>query len=113
MANSIQLGRNDNGYGSTTPVGTTSATTATLTHGIQVCPAASGASAVKLPTGAGSQIIVRNTTGDATALLVFPPTGGAINGGTVTTGSFSVAAAKVAVLWPHPNGIDYTAHLGA
>jgi hypothetical protein len=109
MANTIQLGRTDNGNATVTPVGTTSATTATLINGVNTCPAASGASAVKLPTFAAGPVIVRNTTGDATALLVFPPTLGSLNGATVTTGSVSIAATAVAVFWPHSNGLDFTA----
>ena len=51
-----------------------------------------------LPAGmpAGSFIVVRNN--GAAAANVFPPTGGTINGGTVTTGAVSVTNAKGALL---------------
>lgn len=52
---------------------------------------------VILPAGMpqGSQVVVMNS--GATAADVFPPTGGTINGGTVTTGDFRVTNAKSAV----------------
>ena len=113
MPNTIQIGRTDNDFGAVTPVGTDQTTTAVLVNGINTVTAAAGTTAVKLPTNAAGPIVVRNTAATAVALLVFPPTGGAINGGTVTTGSFSVAQNLRAVFYPHPNGIDYTSILTA
>jgi hypothetical protein len=109
MANTVQIGRTDNDFGAVTPVGTTDATTAVLVNGINTATAAAGNTAVKLPTGAAGPIVVRNTAASAVTLLVFPPTGGSINGGTVSTGSYSVAQNARAVFFPHPNGLDFTA----
>lgn len=109
MPNTIQLGRTDNGFAAVTPVGTTSATTAVLINGINTCTAASGTTAVKLPTDASGPIVVRNTAATAVDLLVFPPTLGTINGGTATTGSIAVGQNGIAIFYPHPNGLDYTA----
>lgn len=113
MANSLKIRRDDNGFAAVTPNGTSEAGTSLLVNGIQTVTAVAGNTATKLPTMASGPITVRNTAATAVALLVFPPTLGTINGGTATTGSFSVAQNKVAVFYPHPNGIDYTAHLGA
>jgi len=113
MAHAIKLRRDDNGFAAVTPNGTDQTGTSLLINGIQTVTAVGGATATKLPLGASGPIVVRNTAATAVALLVFPPTLGSINGGTVTTGSFSIAQNKVTTFYPHPNGIDYSAHLGA
>lgn len=113
MANSIQIGRTDNGFAAVTPTGTDQTTAPLLINGINTATAAASNTAVILPSFAAGPIVVRNTAATAVTLLVFPPTLGTINGGTATTGSFSVAQNKVTVFWPHPNGLDYTAALAA
>lgn len=113
MARSIGFGRNDNfAAEAITAVGTAQVGAAELTGGLNIVTTASGQTAVVLPANAaaGSPIVVRVTS--ATAGLVFPPTGGSINGGSANA-SFSVAQNKPTVFFAHPNGIDFTAVLSA
>lgn len=113
MANALQFGRSDNGFGEVTPVGTTLSDAPTLVNGVNHCAAAAGVVAVALPSFAAGPVTVLNTAGTATALTVFPPTAaGKINNGSAGA-AFSVAQAKSAVFFPHPNGVDYTAVLSA
>lgn len=113
MANALQFGRTDNGYGAVTPVGTTLSGAPTLVNGVNHCAAAAGTVAVALPSYVAGPVVVLNTAGTATALTVFPPTAlGKINGGTAGA-AFSVAQAKSAVFFPHGNGVDFTAVLSA
>lgn len=95
-----------------TGVGTAQVGAARLTGALNVVTTAVGQTAVLLPTSwpVSSPIVVRVTS--ATAGLVFPPTGGSINGGSANA-SFSVAQNKPTVFFAHPNGIDYTAVLSA
>jgi len=95
-----------------TGVGTAQSGAAPLTGAMNVVTTASGQTAVLLPANhpVGSPIVVRVTS--ATAGLVFPPTGGAVNGGSANA-SFSVAQNKPTVFFAHPNGIDFTAVLSA
>lgn len=111
MPNSIQIGRFDNDIAAVTGVGTSNSGAASLTGGVNIVTTSVGQTACILPTNASGPVVVRVNT--ATAGLVFPPAGGSINGGTVTTGSFSVAQNKVTVFFPHPNGLDYSAVLSA
>lgn len=78
---------------------------------VSVC--ATGADSVKLPAncGPGAEVFVRNL--GAAACAVFPPTGGAVNGGTVNI-AFSVTNAKAG--WFHctsADGLTWTATLSA
>ena len=59
---------------------------------------ASGQTAVRLPSDAPLMrpYLIRNSSSDAA--LIFPSTGGAINGGS-TDGSFSVAQNKPTIFW--------------
>lgn len=113
MPNSIQIGRTDNDFGTVTPVGTALAGAPTLVNGVNLCPAAAGATAVALPSFAAGPIVVRNNAGTATALLVFPPTAAGTINGAAAGASFSVAQNARAVFFPHPNGVDFTAVLSA
>lgn len=113
MGNSIQLGRDDGGFDTVTPVGTTLSGAAALTGSVNHCPASAGQVAVTLPQYGTGPVTVLNTAGTATALTVFPPTAaGKINAGSAGA-AFSVAQAKSAIFFPHPNGVDWTAVLSA
>jgi hypothetical protein len=110
------FGLSDNQSG-TGPAAITAASTAQATgtalSGFQnVVTTAAGETAVVLPAthAVGSPIVVRVTS--ATAGLLFPPVGGAINGGS-TNASFSVAQNKPVVCFAHANGLDYTVVLSA
>ena len=54
------------------------------------------------PTLAKEFLFISSAVGADTA-LIFPPTGGKINNGTATTGSFSIAQNKAAVMWCYDN----------
>lgn len=113
MANAISLGRFDNGgVDAVTTVGTAQVGAAALTGAVNVLTTAAGQTAGVLPANAsfGSPILVRVNT--ATAALIFPPTGGSINGGAANA-SFSVAQNKPTAFFCLPNGIDYIAVLSA
>jgi len=107
----IQLRRNDNDLSAITTAGTAASTAVLLTGGINILTTASSQTGGILPTKAVGTIVVRNST--ATTGIIYPPTLGSINGGTVTTGGFNLAQNKLAVFYPHPNGLDYTGQLGA
>lgn len=102
----MQIGRSDIGVSAVTGVGTTQSGAPTLPAGVVVVTSTAGQTAAVLPSGSGAPVIARVTGG--TAATIFPPVGGSINGGTVNT-SVSVASASIAVFYPHPNGLDYTA----
>jgi hypothetical protein len=89
-----------------TGVGTTQTGAPLLRGGITVLTSTAGQTAAILPSGAGSDLIVRVTGG--TAATIFPPVGGAFNGGSANA-SVSVASGAIALFYPHPNGLDYTA----
>lgn len=105
MPNSIQIGRTDNDLAAITGVGTAQTGSPLLTARVNVLTSTAGQTAAVLPTFAAGDVIVRVTGG--TAATIFPPVGGAINGGSVNAAS-SLASGAVAVFVPHPNGIDYT-----
>ena len=72
----------------------------TLVAGVNViATSATTGDSVILPAkcAPGTRIAVRNN--GAAAAYVYPPTGGTINGGTATTGYFSVTNAKGGVFW--------------
>ncbi len=106
MPNSIQIGRTDNDLAAVTGVGTARTGSPLLGGGINVLTSTAGQTAATLPANASGPIVVRVTGG--TAATIFPPVGGAFNGGTADA-NVSVASAAIAVFYPHPNGIDYTA----
>lgn len=94
----------------------TTAATATLLPFSSVVNVATAAnnSGVILPPGngsgdsmeAGDWILVYN--GDANTLLLYPPKGGALNGGTVTTGSVSIAT-KTSLMLFCLDGLNFIA----
>jgi len=81
-----------------TGVGTAQATGTPITSNLSVLTTASGQTAFRLPSNGigGGPYIVFNTTSDAA--LVFPPSGGNIQGGS-TDASFSVAQNKSAMFF--------------
>lgn len=97
-----------------TGVGVAQVGAAPLTGGINQITSPTGATAFILPqnAGPGAAIVVANATGSTAAALVFPPVGGAISRAAANA-SFSVAAAKAAIFYPHPNGLDFTVVLSA
>lgn len=106
MANSLQFGRSDNGLGSITGVGTSQTSGPTASNGINVLTSTASNTAATLPSFAAGPVYVRVTGG--TAATIFPPSGGAFNGGSADA-SVSVASGAIAMFVPHPNGLDYTA----
>jgi hypothetical protein len=117
MPASFAFGLNTNAPTSTSPdaitcAGTAQATATALTGSHNVLTTAAGETACVLPAKypVGSPIVVRNNT--ATAALVFPPVGGAINGGSANA-SFSVAQNKPTIFLAAPNGLDWVAVLSA
>jgi len=123
MGYSTQIGRADGG----TEIGVVPAAQTTLVAGTTEVPGAinqivpvAGSTAVRLPFGAGGPIVIKNLAATAVTLLVFPPwnpmtnaaAGGKINGGSGNA-SISVAQNASAVLFPHANGIDFTAVVGS
>jgi hypothetical protein len=79
----MQYARTLGGVATIAALGDSQATAAAVTAGLTVVNAATGTTAdgIRLPAGwgVGETITIVNTT--AVALDVFPPTGGAINGG--------------------------------
>jgi hypothetical protein len=115
MAASIAFGRADMSGDATTAVtaaGTAAATATALASMINIVTTATSESGVKLPQNhAQGSPIIAISTASTVAMLVYPPTTvGKINS---TTAAFSVAQNKPVVFFAHPNGIDYTAVLGA
>ena len=113
MSNAFSLARFDNGgVDAVTTIGVAQVGAAALTGAVNLLTTAAGQTAAVLPANAayGSPVIVR--VGTATAALIFPPTGGSINGAAANA-SFSVAQNKPTLFFCHPNGIDYTAVLSA
>ncbi|NVN99301.1 MAG: hypothetical protein HXX17_08255 [Geobacteraceae bacterium] len=134
MTQSIQLGRFDGGadlYNGTATAGqitiaaqtTLVAATTTVQSGIAVATPITGSTALALPMNSqvGSPIVITNTAATAVSLLVFPPWNnvtGAVAGGKIygaaaalpsANASITVAQGRSVALWPHANGIDYTA----
>ncbi len=118
MPNSISFGRVDMRGTSTSPtsavtgVGTSQSGAAALTGAFNVVTTAVGQTATLLPTNypAYTPLIVRVTS--ATAGLVFPPTGGTINGGSANA-SLSVAQNKPCVLMCADDGLSWIGVIGA
>lgn len=77
-----------------TATGTTSSDALQLTTGVNVFSTVASGAGAKLCAQGGMHAVVN---GGLNALLVYPPTGAQINGGTVTTGSYSVANGKTAI----------------
>lgn len=77
-----------------TAAGTTNADALQLVSGVsQIATCASGAGVI-LPSVGGFKTVINN---GSNACLVYPGTGKQINNGTVTTGSYSIAAGKTAL----------------
>lgn len=112
MANAIKLGlANVDSVASLAAAGTTQGAGTALTGSINVVSSADASNvAVKLPSQQEAPILCRATSADG--LSVFPPTGGAINGGSANA-AVALAQNKVGLYLPHPNGVDYTFQLGA
>jgi hypothetical protein len=93
--------------------GNSQATATALTASLNVVTSATGTSAdgVRLPAGysQGDIILIVNAT--AVALDVFPPTGGAINGGTADAAK--ALAANISGLYVSLGGGDWGAVLSA
>ena len=99
--------RNDGGLpAQLNGVGTTQSGAPALTGSINTVNSTAGQTAAVLPRNVPNFVTVRVLGG--TAATIFPPVGGAINGGTVNA-SVSVASGSIAVFLPHPNGLDFTA----
>ncbi len=115
MPNTVSFGRFDNADSSVTAltgVGTAQSGGTAITGAVNILTTSAGQTAFVLPSKhpVGSPVVLRNNT--ATAALVFPPSGGAVNGGSVDA-SFSVAQNKPVVAFAHPNGLDWTLVLSA
>lgn len=113
MANVTQNYRVVGGFESVAAAGNDAATATALTGAINVVTAATGTSAdgVRLPAGraAGDELVIINTT--AVALDVFPPAGGAINGGTADAAK--ALAANMGGLYVSLGGGNWGAVLSA
>lgn len=118
MPNAISFARVDQRGTSTSPtsavtaVGTAQSGAASLPGAFNVVTTAVGQTAVVLPASypAYTPLIVRVTS--ATAGLVFPPTGGTINGGSANA-SLSVAQNKPCVLMCADDGLTWVGVIGA
>lgn len=87
MANTSGLASFIGGYESAvTAAGTTYADAAALTGAINLVTTVASGAGVKLPSfpGIGPIVMVRNT--DADTVVVYPPTGGSINGASANAG---------------------------
>lgn len=119
MPNSISFARVDQRSGSTTSptsavtaVGTAQVGAASLPGAFNVVTTAVGQTAVVLPASypAYTPLIVRVTS--ATAGLLFPPTGGTINGGSANA-SVSCAQNKPVICMVADDGLTWVAVIGA
>lgn len=72
-------------------IGTTQPTAAVIKSNLVTATTAVGQTAFVLPSNAELMVPYIVVNSSATAALIFPPTSGSINGGTVTTGSVSLA----------------------
>lgn len=111
MANTVKFGiANNPDVATKTGVGTAQDSGPTLVRGINVLVTDTGATAVTLPSLQQAPVVCRNSTSETA--VIFPPVGGAINGGSANA-KVDLATTKVGVFSPHPNGLDYTFQLGA
>lgn len=113
MSTSFAFGTLANAPTGTSPdaitcVGTTQSGAPAMGNALNVLTTAAGQVAAVLPANhpVGSPIIARVST--ATAGTIFPPVGGAINGG-ATNAAYSVAQNKPTLFFALPNGLDYMA----
>lgn len=83
-----------------TATGSTSADALALTAGVNQFSTVDSGTGATLPSGWGFVACINN---GSNALLVYPGTGMQINNGTVSTGSYSVAAGKTA-MFVHAGG---------
>lgn len=106
----FKLQRADGAFATVVGVGVVVGAAAAIVEGVNKLTSETGQTAFILPAKQGGPIVCQ---GGTVAALVFPPTGGTINGGSVDA-SFSLTAAKVCVFYPVPGStINYIAHLGA
>lgn len=118
MPNAISFGRVDNRGTTSSPtsaitgVGTAQVGGAALTGAFNVVTTSAGQTAVVLPANypAYTPLIVRVTS--ATAGLVFPNSGGTINGGSANA-SLSVAQNKPTILMCADDGLTWVGVIGA
>lgn len=118
MPNSISFARVDmrgttaSPTSAVTGVGTSQSGSAALTGAFNVVTTSAGQTAVQLPASypAYTPLIVRVTS--ATAGLVFPPTGGTINGGSANA-SLSVAQNKPTIFMVADDGLTWVGVIGA
>lgn len=112
MGASVSIGRFDGGQDNITAAGTTQGAAVALTGAVNRVTTAASQTGVILPANAAqaSPIVVSVLT--ATTGVVYPPVGGSINGLAANTG-VNVAANKVAVCYPHQNGLDFSVVVGA
>jgi hypothetical protein len=92
------------GYAATcTAAGSTYADAASLTAALTLTTTVAAGTGVKLPNlkTSGGVAVVRNLA--AEAVLVYPPTGGAINGGSANAG-VSLAQNKTGTFWSTGDG---------
>lgn len=102
----MTIARSDVSLTAVTGVGTAQSGAPALGPGISVLTSTVGQTAAVVPAHAAGPVIVRVTGG--TAATIFPPVGGAFNGGTANA-SVSVASAAIAVFFPEPGGLNFTA----
>lgn len=118
MPNSISFGRFDNRGTPTSPTtaitaaSTAQSTATALTGAWNIVTTAVGETGVRLPASypAYTPLVVRVTS--STAGLVFPPTGGTINGGSANA-SLSVAQNKPCILMVADDGLTWVGVIGA
>lgn len=100
LGTQAQLARNIVGVPDNTLTATGSSSQANsyaITADISVFTSAASNSGARLPLGSnpGDSFVIANL--DANTMLIFPPTGGALNNGTVNTGSVSLTTHKAAL----------------
>jgi hypothetical protein len=102
MANDLIFGRADGGSATVVGVGTAASGAAAIVESTNFLTSETGQTAFILPAKrpVGAPITLRVGT---VAALIFPPTGGKINGGT-TDASISATAAKTCVMIPINDG---------
>ena len=107
----IRFSRVDGAHATVVGAGTAAAGAAALVEATNFLTSETGQTAFILPAQAQSGMVVK---GGTVAALVYPSTGGAINGASVNA-SFSVTAAKTAIFTPlnDGTGLNWLATLSA
>lgn len=96
----FKLARADGGHATVVGAGTAQSGGTAIVEKTNLLTSETGETAFVLPANHTGSIFVKAGT---VAALVFPPVGGAVNGGSVNA-SFSVTAAKTAVFAPIDDG---------